>query len=71
MVSQEEFFVVKLREFRVIFPETDTVFCETDMVGVPGGGNGGWEGAGSETLSEDSPGSEDNPPATCVDGISR
>jgi hypothetical protein len=46
MVTRERFAIVKSIEFRVILPETDTVFCETDMVGVPGGGIRGWGGAG-------------------------
>jgi len=46
MVFLARLSVVKTIEFRVIFPEIDTVFCETDMVGVPGRGNGGRNGAG-------------------------
>jgi hypothetical protein len=41
VVLREHVSVVKMIGFRVIFRETDTVFCETDMVVVPGGGNGG------------------------------
>ena len=52
MLSRERVSVVKTIEFRVIFPETDTVFCETDMVGVPGRGNGGLFGPGLEMISE-------------------
>jgi len=36
MVSSVGFSVVKMIEFQVIFPETDMVFYETDMVGVHG-----------------------------------
>ena len=46
MVSRKRFTVVKLGEIRIIFPETDTVFRETDIVEVPGRGNGGWNEAG-------------------------
>ena len=41
MVAHERVSVVKLVELRNIFLETDTVFCEIDMVGVAGMGNGG------------------------------
>jgi hypothetical protein len=41
MVLRNHIYVVNSIEFRVIFPETDTVFCETDMVGGAGRGNGG------------------------------
>jgi hypothetical protein len=41
MVFLVRFSVVNMIEFRFIFPETDTVFCETDMVWIPVKGNGG------------------------------
>jgi hypothetical protein len=41
MVLRERVSVVKMIGFRVIILETDTVFCETDMVGLTGRGNGG------------------------------
>jgi len=41
MVLRERLSVVKMIGFRVIFPETGTVFCETDMVGGAGRGNPG------------------------------
>lgn len=41
MVFRERVSVVKTIEFRVIFPGTDMVFCETDMVGGAGRGNPG------------------------------
>jgi hypothetical protein len=41
IVSRERGSVVKMRDFQVIFPETDTVFGETDMVGVSKWGNEG------------------------------
>jgi len=63
--------VVETIGFRVIFPETDTVFCQTGMVGVPGRGVRARYGAGSDALSEDTPWSEDDLPATGVEGILR
>jgi hypothetical protein len=54
MVARQGFTVVKTIGFLVIFPKTDSVFCETDMVGVPGGGI--WSGFGAGLiLSEFSP----------------
>jgi len=44
MVSLERVSVVKTNRSPVIFPETDTVFCETDMVEVTGRESGAGAG---------------------------
>ena len=68
MFFSGRFSVVKMILYCWFARETDTVFCKTDMLWVPGKGIRGQEGAGQVSLSEDISGCEDTRPRKVKNG---